>query len=81
MKLLVSTFLSSLIPISGLMAISFLFFLIFAVLGVTFLSGATHYRCRETEFPINGDWLPVLNDTEVCGSARDCAIGYCGSLL
>lgn len=43
-------------------------------------NGKTHYRCRETPKPVNGDWMLVEGDERPCG-ARKCPFGYCGSLF
>jgi hypothetical protein len=52
----------------------------FAILGVSLWAGKLHYRCRETETPVNGDWKVVEKDIRVCGR-RECPVGTCGSLV
>ena len=41
--------------------------------------GVTHYRCRQTKYPEDGDWKVVDNDDRLCGSFHTCEIA-CGSL-
>lgn len=38
-----------------------------------------HYRCRLTEYPVDGDWEVDVSDQRVCGSFHQCKIA-CGSL-
>lgn len=80
MKSLVATIISSLAGLGEIMLLSMIFFYIFAILGISLWWGSIHYRWRETEFPVNGDWVVVAGDTKVCG-ARECPVGYCGSLV
>jgi hypothetical protein len=57
------------------------FFTIFAILGVSLWAGSIHRRCRLTEFPVNGDWVPDPDDFDLCSSVRKCpANRWCGSL-
>lgn len=43
--------------------------------------GVTNYRCRQTERPVDGDWLVVVGDVKLCGGFNKCGEGtYCGSL-
>ena len=65
MKLLVATLLSSLSQLGEIVVFAMFFFLIFAIMGVSLWAGRIHFRCRETEFPVNGDWVPVESDTEL----------------
>jgi voltage-gated sodium channel type IX alpha len=67
MKLLVATLLSSLTQLSEVLVFTLFFFLIFAIMGVSLWGGSIHYRCRETATPVNGDWVAVSTDTELCG--------------
>jgi hypothetical protein len=67
MKLLVATLLSSLTQLSEVLVFTLFFFLIFAIMGVSLWGGSIHYRCRETAAPVNGDWVAVSTDTELCG--------------
>ena len=62
------------------MGLAGFFFAIFAILGISQWDGVTHYRCRLTEAPVGGDWKVVPGDTRLCG-ARECPVGYCGSLI
>jgi len=81
MRILVGTLLASVSQLGGIFGLAIFFFLIFAILGVSLWPGASHYRCRMTEFPINGDWVPYSNDTRICGGSRQCPAGWCGSLI
>ena len=82
MKLLVDTLFQSLAALSGIMGLAVFFFTIFAILGISQWRGLTHYRCRITEFPVDGDWQVVPDDMQLCGEGiRDCPVGYCGSLI
>ena len=38
-----------------------------------------HYRCRETEHPVDGDWKVVEDDERICGAFHTCEVA-CGSL-
>ena len=42
--------------------------------------GITHFRCRQTLHPVDGDWLVVEDDNRICGGAHSCEI-FCGSLF
>ena len=87
MKLLVSTLLSSLSQLGEIMLFSMFFFLIFAIMGVSFWAGNIHYRCRTTQYPVNGDWVANQYDTQLwgdrsCPYSSDLSINtYCGSLV
>lgn len=65
MKLLVSTLLSSLAQFGEILLFALFFFLIFAIMGVSLWAGSIYYRCRETEYPVNGDWIAVPTDTRL----------------
>ena len=67
MKVLVNTLLNSMVSLGQVIVFAIFFFLIFSILGMSLWIGATHYRCRETEHPENGDWTAVASDTELCG--------------
>lgn len=67
MKLLVATLLSSLAQLGEIIVFALFFFLIFSIMGVSLWAGSIHYRCRETEYPVNGNWVAVASDTELCG--------------
>lgn len=41
--------------------------------------GVMHFRCRQTKYPENGDWLVVEGDDRICGAFHQCEIA-CGSL-
>ena len=59
MKMLIGTLLASISQLGEILLFSSFFFLIFAILSVSLWHGTIHFRCRETEFPVNGDWIPV----------------------
>ena len=65
MKILVSTLLSSLAQLGEIIVFALFFFLIFAIMGVSLWSGSIHYRCRETQYPIDGDWIAVASDPKI----------------
>ena len=67
MRLLVTTLLSSLSQLGEIMLFSLFFFLIFAIMGVSFWAGLIHYRCRTTQYPVNGDWIANSYDTSPWG--------------
>lgn len=67
MKILVSTLISSLAQLGEIIIFALFFFLIFSIMGVSLWAGSIHYRCRETEYPENGDWIAVSSDTQLCG--------------
>jgi hypothetical protein len=70
MKLLVATLLSSLTQLGEILVFALFFFLIFAIMGVSLWAGSIHYRCRETAAPVNGDWIAVSTDIEICGHRK-----------
>ena len=64
------------------MGLAIFFFTIFAILGISQWRGLSHYRCRITEFPVDGDWLAVEDDLQLCNvGQRECPVGFCGSLI
>ena len=80
MKILVSTLLASFKQLGEILTFASFLFLIFAILGVTLFEGKIHYRCRETPYPENQNWVAIPTDERLCG-ARSCPVGTCGSLL
>jgi len=52
------------------MLLTMFFFMVFAILGVSIWSGKIFYRCRLTEFPVDGDWVadPNMNDLYSVGT-------------
>ena len=66
MKVLVDTLFKSMMSLSGIMGLAIFFFTIFAILGISQWRGLTHFRCRITEAPVDGDWLTVEGDTQSC---------------
>jgi len=83
MQILVETLFRSMMSLGGIMGLAIFFFTIFSILGIAQWKGLTHFRCRLTEFPENGDWLPNLKDHKLCQpGVRDCPAGtWCGSLV
>ena len=79
MQDLVETLLSSVGQLGNILALAMFFFGIFAILGISLWSGLLHFRCRETPFPVDGDWVRVESDERVCGSLHQCTVA-CGSL-
>lgn len=73
------TLLSSATRLFDLTVVYFTFLLIFGIIGVNLMMGATHYRCRTTPYPVNGDWKVVPGDNAICGGFHECEIA-CGSL-
>ena len=66
MQVLVETLFLSMMSLGGIMGLAIFFFTIFSILGISQWRGLTHYRCRQTEFPVDGDWLPVEDDFRLC---------------
>ena len=54
------------------MLLTMFFFMVFAILGVSIWSGKIFYRCRMTEFPVDGDWVADPNDLDLCSEFRTC---------
>lgn len=83
MQILVETLFRSMMSLGGIMGLAIFFFTIFAILGISQWRGLTHFRCRQTELPIDGDWLPIEDDFQLCGPGfRECPTGsYCGNLF
>lgn len=81
MKLLIGTLLSSMGYLGGITGLAAFFFMIFAILGVSFWKGTIHYRCYETEWPLeDGSWNLIEDDTQLCSDIRSCDIGHCQSV-
>jgi hypothetical protein len=82
MKLLIGTLMSSVSHLGGILGLAMFFFMIFAILGVSLLNGAIHYRCFETQDPLpDGSWILVKDDYRLCSSQRICPVGFCNSLM
>ena len=83
MQILVETLFMSMMSLGGIMGLAVFFFTIFAILGISQWRGLTHFRCRQTEFPVDGDWLTLEDDTSLCGPGfRECPENsYCGNLF
>jgi hypothetical protein len=70
MKILVSALFESVAQLGGVLVLAIFFFTIFAILGVSLWAGKIHYRCRITEFPVDGVWEVDPEDTRLCSSER-----------
>ena len=84
MRELVTTLLESLMQLTNILILLVFCLLIFAILGLQIWPGLTHYRCRLTEAPVNGDWAVVDGDFRICGGVHQCntTAGHaCGSLF
>ena len=79
MRLLMRTLIASANRLRFLVIFYLAVIMMFAIIGVNLMQGATTFRCRETPFPVNGDWLAVENDHRTCGWSHKCAV-KCGSL-
>ena len=79
MRLLMRTLIASANRLRFLVILYFFVIMMFAIIGVNLMQGVTTFRCRQTPFPVNGDWLTVKDDTRSCGWAHTCSIA-CGSL-
>jgi hypothetical protein len=79
MRLLMRTLISSANRLRFLVIFYFSVIVMFAIIGVNLMQGATTYRCRQTPHPVNGDWLAVESDHKSCGWSHKCEIA-CGSL-
>lgn len=66
MKILIGTLFSSLKKLGGVMGLALFFFSIFAILGISQWAGLGHFRCRLTEFPVNGEWPIDPTDDRLC---------------
>ena len=64
-RILIGTLLASVSQLGGVLSLALFFFLIFAILGVNLFAGLTHFRCRQTPEPVDGDWVPVNGDKRV----------------
>jgi hypothetical protein len=64
-RILIGTLVDSVSQLGGVLSLALFFFLIFAILGVNLFAGLTHYRCRETPTPVDGDWVAIANDTRI----------------
>ena len=81
MKVLIGTLLESVTQLGGVMLLTMFFFMVFSILGVSIWSGKIFYRCRLTEFPVDGDWEADPDDRRLCSDVRQCPQHrWCGSL-
>lgn len=69
-RILIGTLLASVSQLGGVLSLALFFFLIFAILGVNLFTGLTHFRCRITKSPVDGNWPVVQNDTRICGERK-----------
>jgi Ion transport protein len=79
MRLLIRTLVASADRLRFLMIFYFLVMMIFSIMGVNLMQGVTTYRCRQTPFPVDNDWLTVPGDEKTCGWSHKCEFA-CGSL-
>ena len=70
MRELVITLLDSIMQLTNILILLVFCLLIFAILGLQIWPGLTHYRCRQTPEPVDGDWLVVAGDFRVCGGVH-----------
>lgn len=66
MKVLIGTLLESVTQLGGVMLLTMFFFMVFSILGVSIWSGKIYYRCRMTQFPVDGDWVADPEDLRLC---------------
>ena len=80
-RILISTLLSSVTSLGGIMGVAMFVFLIFAILGVTLWKGKIHYRCYLGDEPPEGlDWELTPELSDLCSSYSPCPSGsFCGS--
>lgn len=79
MKLMVTTLFNSFSLLSNILILDMFFIFIFAIFGHAMWEGILSYRCRQTRFPVDGDWKVVESDHRICGAFHKCEIA-CGSL-
>jgi len=79
MRLLMRTLMASANRLRFLLILYFFVVMMFAIIGTNLMQGVTHYRCRQTLYPKDNDWLVVENDHKTCGWDHQCAVA-CGSL-
>jgi len=69
MKILIGTLFKSMKHLGGILGLAIFFFIIFAILGVSLWDGNIHFRCYETEFPLeDGTWQVLQDYTRLCSS-------------
>jgi len=56
LKTMISTLLSSLQALGATLGLIIFCFVVYAIFGMNVWSGALHWRCYETEKPIDGEW-------------------------
>ena len=61
MEIIVSALIASIPGLSNLLVFLLFITMVFAIFGLHLYSGMFQYRCRESEFPVNGSWKPVNN--------------------
>jgi hypothetical protein len=56
MKVIVQSLLNSIPFLANVVLFLLFVFIVFAIIGVTFLKGVYYQRCRYTDEPVGGDW-------------------------
>lgn len=79
MRLLMRTLIASGNRLRFLVIFYLAVIMMFAIIGVNLMQGVTTFRCRETIYPVNGDWIAEEDDHRTCGWSHKCAV-KCGSL-
>jgi hypothetical protein len=81
LKKIVTIILNSVKQLINLFLLMLFIFLFFGLFGVTIWAGLFSLRCREQEFPINGQWDVINNSTDLCSGHYICPNNYtCGSI-
>jgi len=68
MKVLVNTLFLSFTQLTNIMILDIFFILTFAMFGQQMWNGIVHFRCRNTQYPVDGDWEVVEDDNRLCGA-------------
>ena len=75
-----NTLFDSVYNLTNILILDTFFILIYATFGLAIWGGVSHYKCRQTKYPENGDWKVIEDDHHVCGAFHQCEIA-CGSLF
>jgi hypothetical protein len=67
MKILVNTLFQSSGQLVYIIVLDMFFILTFAIFGLQMWGGVMHFRCRETQYPVDGDWKVIAGDDKICG--------------
>ena len=62
MKILVNTLFQSSGQLVYIIVLDMFFILTFAIFGLQMWGGVMHFRCRETQYPEDGDWKVIKGD-------------------